>query len=54
MNCKVLLTVDFKYMYFQYLFDTVSLLSGNNNKNNLAIGDWVNNLERLQNNEGGA
>ena len=40
-------------MYFQYLIETVSLVSGNNTDKNLAIGDWVNNVDMLQRTEGG-
>ena len=40
-------------MYFQYLIETVSLISGNNTDKNLAIGDWVNNVDMLQRTEGG-
>ena len=37
-------------MYFQYLIDTVSLLSINNINRSLEIGDQVKNIEMLQNN----
>ena len=53
MKCKVLLRVYLEHMYFQYLIDTVTLISVNNIQDNLETDDWVNNAERLQNNEGG-
>ena len=52
MKCKVLLRVDSEHMSFQYLFGTVSLLSGNDIEIFLYICDWVKNLERLNKNKG--
>ena len=53
MKCRVIHTVDLENMSFQYLIDNVYYISGNNNDKNLAIGDWMNNVERFQKNEGG-
>ena len=40
-------------MSCQYLIDTVQYLSGNNNDKNLAIGDWMKNVERFYRKESG-
>ena len=53
MKCEVILRVDLEHISFQYLIDTVSLIYVNTIYNNLTIGDWVNNVERSQKNEGG-
>ena len=50
MKFKVILIVDLDHMSFQYLIDTFSLLYWNNIKNNLAIGDWMKNVEWYHNN----
>ena len=53
MNCKVILRVYLGHMYLQSLIETPYLIYVNNIKNNLAIGYWVDNLERFHNNEYG-
>ena len=52
MKCKVIFRMDSEYMCFIFLIDTVYFISGNNNENHLVIGDWVQNVERFQKNEG--
>ena len=41
----------FKAYFFQYLIDTLSLISINNINNNVSIGDLVKNVDKLQKNE---
>ena len=52
MKCKVLVRVESDHIYFQYLIETVPLISWNNIDDSLEIDDWVKNVERLQKNEG--
>ena len=47
------LMVYWKHIFFQYLIGTVFLLSGNTIDNILETFNCVNNVESLQNNEGG-